>query len=69
MKKNIIRNQLPQKLDVLDLELDIKRLTAEFEYHKSRSEVFEQAIKAQQVELHQILEIQQHPEPKGDFYR
>ena len=69
MKKNTIRNQLPQKLDVLDLELDIKRLTAEFEYHKSRSTVFEQALKAQQAELHQILEIQQHIEPKGDFYR
>ncbi len=46
MEQNEIRNTLSDRLDVADLEYDIKRLSAEMNYHKAKTLIFEQTIKA-----------------------
>ena len=69
MAKTPIRNSLSDRLDVADLEYDIKRMTAELEYHKSKTKIFEQTIKAQQEELDKFGDIQQPHFPKVDMYK
>jgi hypothetical protein len=69
MKENNPKNLLSKKLIELDLKLDIKHMTAEFEYHKSRSNVFQQAIRAQQIELDALLDTKISNEPHGDYYQ
>jgi hypothetical protein len=69
MAKNSIRKSLGRRLEVTDIEYDIKRMSAEMEYHKAKSIIFDQAIKAQQSELGEILDVPQHSIPKGEFYK
>ena len=69
MEKNIIRDSLSERLDVADLEYDIKRLSAELDYHKSKTDLFEQTIKVQKEELNKLRNIQQPHLPKGDMYK
>ena len=57
MEKNDVRKSLPGRLDVAELEYDIKRLSAELDYHKSKTVIFEQTIQAQQAELDEMLGI------------
>ena len=59
MEKNPTRNSLPDRLDVADLKYDIKRLSAEMDYHKSKVKIFEETIKAQQEDLDNILDVSQ----------
>ena len=59
MEKNPTRNSLPDRLDVADLRYDIKRLSAEMDYHKSKVKIFEETIKAQQEDLDNILDVSQ----------
>ena len=59
MEKNIVREKLPDRLDVADLRYDIKRLSAEMDYHKSKVKIFEETIKAQQEDLDNILDVSQ----------
>ena len=44
MENNNIRESLPQRLEIADIEYDIKRMSAELNYHKSKVEIFEQTI-------------------------
>ena len=69
MEKQSFRESLPERLDVADLEYDIKRLSAELDYHKSKTDLFEQTIKAQKEELNKLRNIQQIHLPKGDMYK
>jgi len=69
MEKTPIRDSLPDKLDVADLEYDIKRLTAELEYHKSKTKIFEQTINAQQGELDKLREVKKVHFPNGEMYK
>ena len=69
MKKSPIRNSLSGKLDVADLEYDIQRLTAEMNYHKSKTDIFENTIKAQQADLDRIHHKEQSHAPKEGVYQ
>jgi len=69
MEKSTIRVALADKLDVADLKYDISRMTAEMRYHKSKTDIFVQTIKAQQVELDNILGTKQDPTPKAGVYQ
>ena len=39
MERNAIRNSLSKRLDVVDLKYDIRRLSAELYYHKSKTAI------------------------------
>ena len=67
MERSPFRKSLSEKLDVADLRYDIKRLSAELFYHKSKTSIFEQMIKAQQTDLDEVIGIQQEP-PKEEIY-
>jgi len=69
MEYNAVRNSLPDRLDVADLEYDIKRLTEEMNYHMSKTAIFEQTVKAQQTDLDEKLGTHQHPKSKEEIYR
>ena len=69
MKKSPIRNSLSDKLDVADLEYDIQRLTAEMNYHKSKTDIFEHTIKSQQADLDRIHSKGQSHPPKEGVYQ
>ncbi len=59
MEKSPFRESLSEKLDLADLKYDIKRLSAELYYHKSKTSIFEQMIKAQQTDLDKFLDTKQ----------
>ena len=67
MERSPFRKSLSEKLDVADLRYDNKRLSAELFYHKSKTSIFEQMIKAQQTDLDEVIGIQQEP-PKEEIY-
>ena len=69
MRKKNIRKSLSDRLTVVDVEYDIKRMSAEMEYHKAKVIIFDQAIKAQQSELGEMLDVPQYSPPKGEFYK
>jgi len=69
MKKSPIRNLRSDKLDVADLEYDIQRLTAEMNYHKSKTDIFEHTIKSQQADLDRINHKEQSHQPKEGVYQ
>ncbi len=69
MEKNNIRESLPQRLEIADIEYDIKRMSAELNYHKTKVEIFEQTIIARQGELEGVLGIPEHPTDNGEMYQ
>ena len=69
MAKNVVRIALADRLDVADLKYDISRMTVEMKYHKSKTDIFVQTIKAQQTELDNILGTKQDPTPKAGVYQ
>ena len=68
MEKNPTRNSLPDRLDIADLRYDIKRLSAEMDYHKSKAQIFDETIKSQQIDLENILGIRQVSPTKAGVY-
>ncbi len=69
MEQNEIRNSLVEKLEVADLQYDIKRLFTDMNYHKSKTTLFEQAIKAQQADLDKILGTTQYSKSNEEIYK
>ena len=69
MKENNLRDDLPDRLHAVDLEYDIKKLSAEMEYHKSKVILFDQAIKVQQKELDRIMDVPEIQLEKGEMYQ
>ena len=69
MENNNIRDALQQRLEIADIEYDIKRMSAELNYHKSKVEIFEQTIIARQGELEGMLGIQENPTNNGEMYQ
>jgi len=68
MQKSPFRKSLSERLDVADLKYDIKRLSAELYYHKSKSSIFEQMINVQQTDLDEVIGT--HLElPKEEIYK
>ena len=66
MEINHIREALSRKLDEANLQYDIKKMVAERDYHKSKTEIFDQAIKAQREDLEKILV---ESLPNGEMYK
>ena len=69
MEGNNLRDILPDRLHVVDVEYDIKKLSAEMEYHKSKVILFDQAIKVQQKELDRIMDVPEIQLEKGEMYQ
>ena len=69
MEKNVVRIALADRLDVADLKYDISRMTAEMKYHKSKTDIFVQTIKAQQAELDNILGTKQDLTTQAGVYQ
>ena len=69
MEQNSIRQKLGKKLEIVDLENDIKRLVAELDFHKSKASIFEHTIKAQQSDLDYLLGVPVDPKTIGEIYK
>jgi len=69
MEKNNIRESLTQRLEIADIEYDIKRMSAELNYHKSKVEIFDQTIIARQGELEGMLGIPENHAENGEMYQ
>ncbi len=69
MEGNDLRAILPDRLHVVDLEYDIKKLHAEMEYHKSKAIIFEQALKVQEKELDRLLGASGNQIANGEIYQ
>ena len=69
MEGNNLRDILPDRLHVVDVEYDIKKLSAEMEYHKSKVILFDQAIKVQQKELDRIMDVPENQIEAGEMYQ
>ena len=69
MEGNTLRDVLPDRLHVVDVEYDIKKLSAEMAYHKSKVVLFDQAIKVQQKELDRLLDVPEIQLAKGEMYQ
>ncbi|HSG83353.1 MAG TPA: hypothetical protein VLA08_02215 [Nitrosopumilus sp.] len=69
MEKNTIRESLGHRLEVADIEYDIKRMSAELNYHKSKAKIFEQTIRARQDELDEMFGVTAHSADNGEMYQ
>ena len=69
MEQNSIRDGLVKRLEIVDLENDIKRLAAELDTHKSKTKIFENAIQAQQADLDCLLGVPVESKKMGEIYK
>ena len=80
MDQNNFKDSTTYRQDVADYESDLKKLTTEVEYdvnklttelcyHKSKTDIFEKTIKAQQVDLDRIHNKEQSHQPKEGVYQ
>lgn len=63
-----LRKLLVERLDFVDIEYDIKKMSVELDYHKSKVRIFEQTIKERQRFLDEQIGITPNY-PKGEFYQ
>ena len=69
MKNQLSGDSLVTRLDVADIEYEIKRMSVELNYHKSKARIFEQSIRKRQEELDEILGITNSDSENGDIYK
>ena len=69
MEQNSIRDGLVKRLEIVDLENDIKRLAAELDTHKSKIKIFENTIQAQQADLDYLLGVPVESKKMGEIYK
>ena len=69
MKNQTIRKSLVARLDVTDIEYEIKRMSVELNYHKSKAKIFEQSIHKRQEELEEILGIKNTNSENMEMYK
>ncbi len=69
MNGNNMREILPDRHHAVDLEYDIKKLSAEMEYHQAKVVIFDQAIKVQQNELDRMFDASKDQISKGEMYQ
>jgi hypothetical protein len=69
VEENNMRELLSGKLDVIDLEFDIKRLIAELNYHKSKSKAFDETIQFQQDKLDGLIGVPKTSVENGEIYK
>ena len=63
-----IRKSLGKRLDVVEIEYDIKKMSIEMDYHKSKTVIFEKAIKERQTWLDEQLGVTEHSS-SGEIYK
>jgi len=68
MEQNSKRKSLGQRLDIADIEYDIKKMSLEMVYLKSKTVIFEQTIKERQTWLDEQLGITEHS-TVGEIYK
>ena len=69
MEQNSIRQDLANRLEIADLEYDIKRMSAEIDFHKSKAVIFEHTVQAQQADLDSLLGVPTDPRRMGEIYK
>ena len=70
MERNSIRNALSERLEIEDLEYDIRVLSTERDHHKCRTYIFNESIEAQKKDLNKIRESQKSQQlTKGEMYQ
>ena len=68
MNEDSNRESLGERLDIADIEYDIKKMSLEMDYHKSKTVIFEKAIKERQALLDEQLGVTQHS-TTGEIYK
>ena len=68
MEQDSNRKSLGERLDIADIEYDIRKMSLEMDYHKSKTVIFEKAIKERQTWLDEQLDITQHS-TIGEIYK
>lgn len=53
--QRILRQSLPKRLELSELEYEIKRMEVDMEYHRQKSRIFEETILEQQKLLAKLL--------------
>jgi hypothetical protein len=69
MERNSIRNALSERLEIEDLEYDIRVLSTERDHHKCRTHIFNESIEAQKKDLKKIIESQKSQQPARGVYQ
>ena len=69
MERNPIRNALSERLEIEDLEYDIRVLSTERDHHRCRAYIFDESIKAQKKELEKILQNEKPLETTRGVYQ
>ena len=64
-----LRKSLGERLDIVEIECDIKKMPLELDYHKLKTRIFEQTIKERQRVLDELIGVAPNPFPKGEFYQ
>jgi hypothetical protein len=68
MEQNSKGKSLGKKLDIADIKHDIKKMSIEIDYHKSKTVIFEQAVKERQTWLDEQLGVTKYS-TAGEIYK
>ena len=68
MNEDSNRVSLGRRLDIVDIEYDIKKMSLEMVYLKSKTVIFEKAINERQAWLDEQLGVTQHS-TTGEIYK
>ncbi len=68
MNEDSNRKSLGKRLDIADIEYDIKKMSLERDFHKSKTIIFEKAINERQAWLDEQLGVTQHS-TTGEIYK
>ncbi|MHB8546673.1 MAG: hypothetical protein ACYDAJ_07900 [Nitrosotalea sp.] len=54
--QRMLRESLPKRLQVSELEYEIQRMEVDMQYHRTKSRIFEETLQEQQHHLKQLQE-------------
>jgi len=54
--QRMLRESLPKRLQLAELEYEIHRMEVDMQYHKTKSRIFEETLREQQHHLKQLQE-------------
>ena len=69
MERNPIRNSLSERLEIEDLEYDIRVLITERDHYRCKTDIFVESIEAQKKDLNKILDCQKSKLPIEGIYK
>ena len=52
----MLRESLPKRLQVSELEYEIQRMEVDMQYHRTKSRIFEETLREQQYHLKKLQE-------------